>query len=299
MNPSRLVNPSNPLRSGSRAVLSIHARNDYFPGGDRDKIRFLDNVNSSIALMDGEVPKIYSMMNPIYLRDDTVRRIDVDAFIEEDRDVDSSLMVKLVAKSNECKSVNGTLDGNIAGLVPVYGGNCNGAHGICKKKAGKVMNFGSKSIEMIPSCIEKLDGVKKLRLYGNDIAKIEMLENLEKLRELNLHTNNIVKIEGLDNLIHLKLLDLSFNQIGKIEGLDNLVNLEHLYLGNNKNIEKLEGLENLVNLKYISLNGNKIGSIEMLDNFERLKVLDVHDNDIDPAGCDAFRESHPGIEMWC
>ena len=298
MNPSKLVRPSNPLRSSSSAVLSFHSRIGYFPDGDKDKIRFLDNVNSSIALMDVDVPEIYTTGNPIYLRDDTTRRIIVEAYIDNDRDLASSNMVELVSKSKCCKSVNGKLGNNVVGMIPAFHGDCDGAHEICNKKTGYEMDFFSMNITMIPLCIEKHAGVRELKLLYNQIGKIEVLDKLVNLELLDLESNRIGRIEGLDSIANLKRLDLTDNQIRWIEGLDALVNLERLYLGENQ-IGKLEGLDNLVNLKKLNVDSNFIEHLDGLDTLVNLKDLDANWNVIDGDDCTSFKETHPNVDVNC
>ena len=298
MNPSRLVNPANPFRSRSSAVLSFHARHGWFPDGDKDNVRFLDNVESSIVLIDDNVPEIHSTGTPIYLRDDTARRIIVEAYIDNDRDLASSNMAELVSKSRHCKSINGKLSNNVVGMIPVFHDDCDGAHEICNRKTGYEMNFFSRNIDMIPSCIEKHVGVKDLKLYDNHVGKIENLEKLVNLKGLDVSLNQIGKLEGLNNLVNLEWLYLRDNQIGKLEGLDALANLKELNVGDNQ-IGKLENLDTLANLEWLYLRDNQIGKLEGIDTLVKLKNLDVSRNNIKFDECRDFKLKHLDINVRC
>lgn len=68
----------------------------------------------------------------------------------------------------------------------------------------------------------------ELRIFGNQIKKIEGLVNLRKLRILRFGDpyhyscgNEIKVIENLDNLTKLDSLELGLNKITEITGLEN------------------------------------------------------------------------------
>ena len=77
-------------------------------------------------------------------------------------------------------------------------------------------------VNFTDSGLKNSKDITVLRLYKNEIQKIEGLENPTQLTELNLCWNKIKEIEGLEKLIQLKELNLSRNQIQMKECLEKL-----------------------------------------------------------------------------
>jgi len=100
----------------------------------------------------------------------------------------------------------------------------------------------------------KLDEIKNLNLWGNDLEDISILANLP----------------------NLEIASLSINKIKNLEPLKDLINLKELYLRKNliDDIKQIDYLKNLQNLKVLSLVDNPVVS---LPNYKK-KILEILPN---------------------
>ena len=101
---------------------------------------------------------------------------------------------------------------------------------------------------------EKLSGLKRLLLGGNEISDISQLKHLKKLEFLQLIGNNISDITPLKGLTNLKTLLLIGNNISDVTPLKGLTNLEKLELSPNEPMD-ISPLKILTKLKYLCLRG--------------------------------------------
>jgi len=101
-------------------------------------------------------------------------------------------------------------------------------------------------------------------------------QKLEEIKNLNLWGNELEDISILANLSNLEIASLSINKIKNLEPLKNLTNLKELYLRKNliDDFKQIENLKNLQNLKILSLVDNPVVS---LPNY-RKKVLEIFPN---------------------
>ena len=101
-------------------------------------------------------------------------------------------------------------------------------------------------------------------------------QKLEEIKNLNLWGNELEDISLLGNLSNLEIASLSINKIKNLEPLKNLTNLKELYLRKNliDDFKQIENLKNLQNLKILSLVDNPVVS---LPNY-RKKVLEIFPN---------------------
>ena len=101
-------------------------------------------------------------------------------------------------------------------------------------------------------------------------------QKLEEIKNLNLWGNELEDISLLGNLSNLEIASLSINKIKNLEPLKNLTNLKELYLRKNliDDLKQIENLKNLQNLKILSLVDNPVVS---LPNY-RKKVLEIFPN---------------------
>ena len=83
---------------------------------------------------------------------------------------------------------------------------------------------------------DKLDSIKTLNLWGNNIDDISLLSEMPSLEILSLSTNHIQDLRPLKNLKNLKelyLQDNNISDINQIEFLKNCKQLEILNLSEN------------------------------------------------------------------
>ena len=101
-------------------------------------------------------------------------------------------------------------------------------------------------------------------------------QKLEEIKNLTLWGNELEDISILANLSNLEIASLSINKIKNLETLKNLTNLKELYLRKNliDDFKQIENLKNLQNLKILSLVDNPVVS---LPNY-RKKVLEIFPN---------------------
>jgi hypothetical protein len=272
-----IIKPSNPLSAKSRAVISLHGKYRYFPEGNADKVRYLDNGKATRKDKELRVPSIISVSFPVMVRYDTARQVLLTAFVTGNRVVTGAPNVDVFSRSISCKSVSDDLSSDVSRLFPPWSGDCNsGGHQICSFDKSKSRFYGrdDSSIKMIPACISNLVKLEHLDLSDTSVSKIEGLENNVKLERLDLYGTGIKKIEGLEKNVELKELYLTRTGVSKIENLENNVNLNGLSLSKT-DVSKIEGLENNVELKKLYLTRTGVSKIENLENNVKLELLDL------------------------
>ncbi|MBW2995506.1 hypothetical protein KY312_04070 [Candidatus Woesearchaeota archaeon] len=123
--------------------------------------------------------------------------------------------------------------------------------------------------------VSKLQYLKHLCLFGNELKRVDGLENLRDLEKAMIYNNKLEQITGLQHLKKLKQLHLNVNCLEEIDvsGMDNV---EVLILAFNR-LEKVKGLETLGNLRKLYIHGNKnlkwIGDLSELKHLHRVYVL--------------------------
>ncbi len=305
MNAGKTVNPSNPVSSRSRAVVSLHAANTYFPDGERDKIRLLDNERAIGDDLERDFPVLRESTRPVLARPWTAREVVTGQWIRNDKNIDKeNPPVKTFAMSISCSSINGSIDRirdlGLPALPRVFGGSrdCNRAYSLCLPRENTWVS-STPLVDKIPACIRNARNMESLNLQGTNVNKIENLEQNWKLETIDLHDTEITKIEGLDKNRRLKYLDASYTHIKKIENLGKLVDLNTLDLRGTP-VEKIENIQYLYNLKEIQLTNTdvkkmenlpagldqltlkktKIKKIENLDALHELRLLDISDTGV-------------------
>ena len=110
-------------------------------------------------------------------------------------------------------------------------------------------------------------------------------DKLDSIKSLNLWGNNLDDISLLSEMPSLEILSLSSNQIKDIKVLKNLKNLKELYLKDNKisDINQVEFLKNCKKLEILNLSENPISYQQnyrkkILDILPNLKKLDDIEN---------------------
>ena len=110
-------------------------------------------------------------------------------------------------------------------------------------------------------------------------------DKLDSIKTLNLWGNNLDDITLLSEMPYLEILSLSNNQIKDIKSLKNLKNLKELYLKENNisDFSQLEFLKNCKKLEILNLSENPITSQQnyrqkILDMLPNLKKLDDIEN---------------------
>lgn len=158
--------------------------------------------------------------------------------------------------------------------------------------------------------IERMENLKQLSLYGNDLKSIagigslgclpnleyldignnklsdisEDLAKLSSLKELHAEDNCISKIEeGILGLSNLRLLRLSNNRIEVLpSSIGRLGNLEKLLLEGNKLSNLPQEIVSLRKLNYLNLRGNNISSVtEALGDMPELQTLILSSNELE------------------
>ena len=211
----KFLQPGNPLRSSSRAVISFHAMQGYFPDGDRDAIRLLDNASNLTRGIEQGIPLLTTTERPVLVTPTVAMAALVNAWVDGGRAIDdANATAGTIARSIACKSTTGSIPAGVSSIMQVKGVDCGDAYNACvQERETKILPMFNSRMDMIPACISRLTALKNLDLDGNKITKIENLDELGNLEYLNLSSNKIEKIENLDALGNLEDLGLSNNEI--------------------------------------------------------------------------------------
>ncbi len=322
MNPENTVHPSNPLSSRSRAVVTLHAANNHFPDGERDKIRLLDNERAMGSDLERDFPVLRETTRPVLARPWTAREAVVKEWVAGDRAVKGNDgTVETFRKSVASGSVLGKTPRGVRSLLGPPLTKLEDGYEICTKTRDVTeINFKGKEIDKIPRCMSKYTNLKTLYLYETQVNKIENLDKNVNLQKLDLGYTPVSKIENLDKNVNLEWLFLNDTRVSKIDNLDKNMKLRWLFL-KRTSVSKIENLNKLVNLKGLNLSGTSVSKIENLDtnvNLERLdldrtrvskienldtlvnlKVLYLGYTRVSKNACGAFKKSRPGISVSC
>ncbi|KAJ6663943.1 hypothetical protein lerEdw1_008897 [Lerista edwardsae] len=154
-----------------------------------------------------------------------------------------------------------------------------------------VINLGNNVFEEVPEQLKYLQSLKKLYLFGNQVAKISpeifevhfFVDGLQNLVLLNLNNNQLSflppEIRRLENL---ECVSLDNNQLKCIpKEFCCLQKLHELHLSHNSIIALPEEIGNLTKLKVLILSRNQIQELpDGLCKLKSLQVLDVAGNNI-------------------
>ena len=125
---------------------------------------------------------------------------------------------------------------------------------------------------------DKLDSIKTLNLWGNNIEDISLLSEMPSLEIISLSSNNIKDIKVLKNLKNLKELYLQDNNISdlnQIEVLKNCKKLEILNLSENPITKQQNYRQSVLNLLP---NLKKLDDIEISNNNFQHTKFSFHQN---------------------
>ncbi|MFT5088400.1 MAG: Leucine-rich repeat (LRR) protein, partial [Planctomycetota bacterium] len=128
--------------------------------------------------------------------------------------------------------------------------------------------------------IERLGGLRSLRLGANQLEILTPLASLTELQFLDLSDNAISDFAAIASLTSLTTLDLSANAITNLELLGQLQQLAYLDLKNNA-ISDIDALADLRRLRLLSLDNNLVRDIEPLMGLRLLTDLELSGNPID------------------
>lgn len=128
------------------------------------------------------------------------------------------------------------------------------------KAALLVANKKPTSVVIPPPHEEEEEEVKVREITKPYLVKKLGTEDFSKVEELKLKGEKIARIELLDRFINLKVLILDDNNISKIECMKHLRQLEDLSIRANK-LTNARGIDCLANLKYLDLSLNQIEAI--------------------------------------
>ncbi|PAA94280.1 hypothetical protein BOX15_Mlig002067g2, partial [Macrostomum lignano] len=113
-------------------------------------------------------------------------------------------------------------------------------------------DFSDNGLSEIDAGVKLMPRLKRLRLKGNSIARLDNLDELEHLAELDLSKNSITKLDSVHLLVgNLKELELANNRLTGLEGLSRLYGLVTLGLRANL-ISDLSEVAHLANLPLLA-----------------------------------------------
>uniref|UniRef100_A0A1I8I8V8 PX domain-containing protein n=1 Tax=Macrostomum lignano TaxID=282301 RepID=A0A1I8I8V8_9PLAT len=113
-------------------------------------------------------------------------------------------------------------------------------------------DFSDNELSEIDAGVKLMPRLKRLRLKGNSIARLDNLDELEHLAELDLSKNSITKLDSVHLLVgNLKELELANNRLTGLEGLSRLYGLVTLGLQANL-ISDLSEVAHLANLPLLA-----------------------------------------------
>ena len=127
------------------------------------------------------------------------------------------------------------------------------------------------------SGIERLTGLRELRLRGNAVADISLLAGLRELRELDLSDNAVADLWPLAGLSNLERLDLSDNHVSDLAPLVGMARLSTLMLDDNA-LADVSPLAQLPGLVRLHLSRNRVGDLSPLYGATALRELALAGN---------------------
>lgn len=144
----------------------------------------------------------------------------------------------------------------------------------------------SKSIELIPDAIDRLENLTDLDLSSNKIHRVEQhFRTMVHLRHLNLSNNSIERIDqqAFVQLRSLETLNLSINRLDRFEfsSLSNCTRLHCLNVSSNEILTIDSFPTTLESLSSVDLSSNRIEHFpESLVELNSVKTIDLSSNRI-------------------
>ncbi|MBD3341509.1 MAG: hypothetical protein GF353_20565 [Candidatus Lokiarchaeota archaeon] len=149
----------------------------------------------------------------------------------------------------------------------------------------RVLNLKHNNLKQLPSSICKLETLEILKLNYNSLKELpEEIDGLKLLNSLILRHNSLSNLpNNLGFIPSLKNLDCHGNYFTKFpKSIKKLKKIENLDFGLNRLIKIPKWINKLKKLVSLGLGGNAtLQNIdEAIQNFPPLKILDLHNNDI-------------------
>ncbi len=138
--------------------------------------------------------------------------------------------------------------------------------------------------------------LKKLEFSDTRIGDLGPLSALTMLKELKCPRNPISDLSPLRGMKTLMLLDVENTQVDDLEPLAGLEGLEVLKCSGT-NVKDLDPLAGLSKLRVLEFSKTKVKNIKALNALPGLEVVKCYNNKISPKKIQAFKDSHPDVEV--
>ncbi len=138
--------------------------------------------------------------------------------------------------------------------------------------------------------------LRKLTMSFTAVFDLSPLAECDSIRVLNLPNNPIMDIEPLANLVYLSELDLENTGIENIEALAAMPALQKLNIAGTK-VKRLRPLSGVTSLQVLIINNTRISRLTDIENLPNLEKLICYNTSIRRKKVDAFKSSHPGVEV--
>jgi Leucine-rich repeat (LRR) protein len=139
-------------------------------------------------------------------------------------------------------------------------------------------------LSVFPDEILELEGLKKLNLFGNELAFIPPLSVMKNLEELNISNNEkINNIDFLQECYNIKTLKMNgINKVHDFEPLCDLNKLESLHISGCDLDKMPDAVFTLFSLIEIVANHNNIKTIpsKLFETFMSIKILELTKNQL-------------------
>lgn len=170
----------------------------------------------------------------------------------------------------------------------------------------QTLHLNQCGLDSLPVTFGRLNALRDLRLYGNKLRNLFMIEWPRSLRQLNISGNQLTKLpDAIGRLSQLTQLNVSENQLTELPAsLTRLTNLKHLVAEHNQ-LERLPdelgqltrltdlaiganqlrqlpaSLSQLISLTAISVNSNQLESLpDDIGNLRQLRFLSLSNNQL-------------------
>lgn len=131
--------------------------------------------------------------------------------------------------------------------------------------------------------LNKLNGLKELRLSRTFVKDLTPLRNCSKLEILVIDSTPVSSLQLLDHLSNLKELSINSTGISDLTPVKHFRKLEKLYCSGTS-ISSLDSLKQLIHLKELDCSNTAIQQGNVIENFRSLEVLNVSRTGIDNLG---------------
>lgn len=149
---------------------------------------------------------------------------------------------------------------------------------------------------------DRLENIKNLNLWGNDLDDISTLRQMYSLEVVSLSVNRIRTLKDFAKLKHLKELHIRKNMISDINEINYLNNCENLKILNlsenpvcdskNYRLKVIEILPQLTKLDDIPVSSEEIQQSQNLNNYHNVKDQeDITANSLDLSGLDHIKNN--------